>query len=70
MDSRIILYLNKDELTKLLEAKILVAGIYNLFDCDEKMRKAADQAYDSLHYIIHHSQQEECLNHYSQEEEE
>jgi hypothetical protein len=68
MESKIILCLNKDELTKLLEAKVLVAGICNLFDCDEKMRKAADQAYDSLHYLIHHSQQEEYLNHNNQEE--
>jgi hypothetical protein len=69
MKTEITLYLNKDELTKLLEAKILVAAIYNLFDCDEKMRKVAGDAYDSLHYLIHHSQQEEYLNHYSQEEE-
>lgn len=69
MKTEITLYLNKDELTKLLEAKVLVAEIYNLFDCDEKMRKAAGDAYDNLHYLICNSQQEEYLNHNSQEEE-
>ena len=69
MKTEIVLYLNKNELTKLLEAKVLIAEICNLFDLDEKMRKIADQAYDSLHYLIHNSQQEECLNHDNQEEE-
>lgn len=68
MNSRIILYLNKDEVSKLIEAKVLVAGIRSLFNEDEKIHKVAEQAYDSLHYLIHHSQQEECLNHNSQEE--
>jgi hypothetical protein len=68
MKTEITLYLNDDELSKLVEAKNLVAAIYNLFDLDEKMRKVADQAYDSLQYLIHNSQQEKCLNHNSQEE--
>ena len=69
MDRKTFLYLNKDELTKLLEAKVLVAGICSLFNEDEKIYKVADQAYDSLHYLIHHSQQEEYLNYNNQEEE-
>lgn len=69
MKTEITLYLNEDELTKLLEAKTIVAGIGILFHEDEKIRRVADQAYDSLHYLIHHSQQEEYLNRNIQEEE-
>lgn len=68
MKTEITLYLNEDELSKLVEAKNLVAAIYNLFDLDEKMRKAADQAYDSLHYLIHLCRQEEYFNRNSPEE--
>lgn len=70
MKTEITLYLNEDELTKLLEAKTIVAGIGILFHADEVIRRVADQAYDSLHYLIHHSQREEYLNHNNQEEEE
>lgn len=70
MKTKITLYLNKDELTSLLKAKIIVAGIYNLFECDEEIRKAADQAYDGLQYLVQNSGQEEYLNHNIQEEEE
>ena len=59
MKTEITLYLNEDELSKLVEAKNIIADIYNLFDLDEKMRKVADQTYDNLHYIIHNSQQED-----------
>jgi hypothetical protein len=58
MKTEIILYFNENELSKLVEAKNIVAEIYNLFDLDEKMRKVANQAYDSLHYLIHNSQEE------------
>ena len=58
MKTEITLYLNENELSKLVEAKNIVAEIYNLFDLDEKMRKVANQAYDSLHYLIHNSQEE------------
>lgn len=42
MNSRIILYLNKDEVSKLIEAKVLVAGIRSLFNEDEKIHKVAE----------------------------
>jgi len=67
--TRITLYFNEDELTKLLEAKYIVAGIYNLFECDEKIRKAADQVYDGLEYLVQNSGREEYLYHNNQEEE-
>lgn len=69
MKTKITLYLNEEELSKLLEAKYIVAGIYRLFECDEKIREAADQAYDSLQYLIQNSGQEEYLNHNIQDEE-
>lgn len=69
MKTELILYLNEDELTSLLKAKSIVAGIGILFNEDEKIRKVVDQAYDSLHYLIHHCLQEEHLNRNNQEEE-
>ena len=59
MKTEITLYLNKDEISKLIEAKNIVAEIYNQFDLESKMRKVAGDAYDNLHYLIHNSQEEE-----------
>ena len=59
MKTEITLYLNKEEISKLIEAKNIVADIYNQFDLEDKMRKVAGDAYDNLHYLIHNSQEEE-----------
>lgn len=69
MKTEITIYLNEDEVTKLLEAKTVVAAISVLAKKDEKIQKVAEQAYDSLCYLIHHSGREEYLNYNTQEEE-